>query len=138
MAPPPPGQASIARSVVNQANTIIGAGMLSFPKALAGCGSGLGVVLLLTFGCMSVVDQYLLASLARRAGRPSSFRAVCDDSGLGAHAWVVDFANVLVSVGTCIAYIMVAGDTLSRVVGGGGGGNRAVWIVFAARPGGPA
>ena len=129
----PPGKSSVGRSAVNQANTIIGAGMLSFPKALAGCGVGLGTILLLFFACMSVIDQHLLACVARKFGRPSSFKSICDGSGLSQHAWIVDASNVLVSVGACIAYLMVAGDTLARVVSevSPAWGERSLWIVLS-------
>ena len=86
---------------------------------------------------MSVVDQHLLACVARKFGRPSSFKSVCDGSGLKQHAYIVDAANVLVSVGACIAYLMVAGDTLARIVdeavpgGAGAWGSRTTWIILA-------
>ena len=50
--------------------------MLSFPKALAGCGLLLGGAFILFFATLSIIDQFLLASLARKYGRPSSFKKV--------------------------------------------------------------
>ena len=87
--------------------------MLSFPRALAGCGLLLGTIIILFFAMLSIIDQYLLSSLARKYGRPSSFKKITVGAGLAHISWFVDLSVALVSLGACIAYLMIAGDTLS-------------------------
>jgi len=93
--------------------------MLSFPAAFGSSGFALGTFLLVSFAVASVASQVMLSRLARRFGRPSSFRKTCAMSGLPALGTAIDAAVVLVCSGAGIAYLMIAGDTLARVLGNG-------------------
>jgi len=112
----PEGEATLLNSIVNQANTIVGAGMLSFPAAFAASGYVPGTLFLLSFGALSVVSQMMLGRLARRFGRPSSFKKLCHASGLGWLAVSADVSVLLVSLGGGTGYLIIAGDSLSTVV----------------------
>ena len=57
-------------------NTILGAGMLALPHALAQSGLLVGLLLLALFAALSLLGLHLLSAAADLAGRPSSFYAV--------------------------------------------------------------
>jgi hypothetical protein len=61
-------KSSIAASIVNLSNTIVGSGMLALPFALASCGYVLGFFFLVLFGCLSSLGLHLLSSCALKVG----------------------------------------------------------------------
>ena len=68
--------ASVGSGVLNMSNTILGAGMLALPHALAQSGLLVGLLLLALFAALSLLGLHLLSAAADLAGRPSSFYAV--------------------------------------------------------------
>ena len=59
-------------------STILGAGMLALPHALAQCGLLVGLLLLALFAALSLLGLHLVSAAADLAGRPSSFYAVAE------------------------------------------------------------
>lgn len=70
------GGSSIASGIVNLANTIIGAGMLGLPGAMASTGYLMGMVLIAISAAFSAHGLVLLSKAAVLTGRPSSFYSV--------------------------------------------------------------
>jgi amino acid permease len=70
------GGASIASSVVNLTNTIVGAGMLGLPGAFGGTGYIGGLILIILAAGFSAHGLVLLSKCAQRTGLPSSFYSV--------------------------------------------------------------
>jgi hypothetical protein len=73
------GQSGIFSSVVNLANTVVGAGMLGLPHAFAECGYVMGTLLLIVSAIGSSIGLHLLAVSQATVGiRPSSFYTVAN------------------------------------------------------------
>jgi amino acid permease len=68
--------ATIASSVINLTNTIIGAGMLGLPGAFGGTGYVSGMILIALSAACAAHGLVLLTKVATLAGRPCSFYSV--------------------------------------------------------------
>ena len=76
----PEGSATITSCVINLANTIVGAGMLGLPGALAGSGFVGGSILMILGATFSAHGLVLLSKAAQQAGLPSSFYSVAKEA----------------------------------------------------------
>lgn len=73
------GKSGTFSSVVNLANTVVGAGMLGLPHAFAECGSGVAILLLIFSAMGSAMGLHLLAVSQATVGvTPSSFYTVAN------------------------------------------------------------
>ena len=77
-------KASLASAICNLGNTILGAGILGLPLALARVGIIPGLLMLVCFAALASLGLHLLTEAADRAGRPASFNAVAEAAIPGA------------------------------------------------------
>ena len=120
--------ASIASSVLNLANTIMGTGILALPYALAGSGVMLGVVFLFLSATFGGLSLHLLAQSAHTSGRPATFRTVCD-AAYPRLSVIVDLIVVMNGFLACLSFLIVASDSFSKLIVGGP--PRQVWTLIA-------
>jgi amino acid permease len=112
--------ATIASSVINLANTILGAGMLAMPAAVASVGLGFGILLILFSGCCSGFGLFLLSrSATRTIGRHASFFSVAQLTYAKA-AMVIDLAIAIKCFGVGVSYLIIIGDLMPEVMTGVG------------------
>ena len=114
---PPPSQvgASVGSGVLNMSNTILGAGMLALPHALAQCGLLVGLLLLALFAALSLLGLHLVSAAADLAGRPSSFYAVAEKAVPGS-GLLIDAAIAVKCFGVATAYLIIVGDAMPQAV----------------------
>ena len=110
--------ASIASSTLNLANTIMGTGILGLPFALAGTGYVIGGVFLLVSTAVAMLSLQLLSESARTAGRPATFYSVCEAAYPGLSI-AVDIVVILNGSLACLGFLVVAGDSFSKLMVGG-------------------
>ena len=108
------GFATIISCVANLSNTILGAGTLGLPYAVAQCGIEIGLMLFCVFGCFSAFGLYLLSQSGRE------FRN-CDFSTLSRRTipWakrIVDVAVAIKCFGVGTSYIIVIGDLMPEAM----------------------
>ncbi|KAJ3126731.1 hypothetical protein HK098_007187 [Nowakowskiella sp. JEL0407] len=103
---------TITSSVINIANTMMGAGMLALPSAFAIVGLGFGMFLLVLAGVAAAFGMYLLVESARRVGRSSSFFAVSKITYPSA-AIIFDSAIAIKCFGVSVSYLVIWGDLVT-------------------------
>lgn len=101
--------ASLASSIVNLANTIIGAGLLTLPFAMKVSGGVIPFALL--FLSVSVGSAYgfrLLCRCCELTGK-YTYREL-GDAALPGRGWLIEAAKGAYTTGTCIAYMVLIAD----------------------------
>ena len=133
--PPTPAGASIGSGVLNMSNTILGAGMLALPHALAQCGLVVGLLLLVLFAGLSLLGLHLVSAAADLAGRPASFYAVAEKAVPGS-GLLIDVAIAVKCFGVATAYLIIVGDAMPQAVAPFGATgvllDRRLWTLGAA------
>eukprot|EP01062_Namystynia_karyoxenos_P020461 TRINITY_DN17746_c0_g1_i1.p1 TRINITY_DN17746_c0_g1~~TRINITY_DN17746_c0_g1_i1.p1 ORF type:complete len:566 (+),score=111.38 TRINITY_DN17746_c0_g1_i1:95-1699(+) len=115
------GKATMPSSIINLVNTIIGAGMLSIPKAFKNVGLSVGVTLLCLCAAAAAFGLNLLAECARRTGEEKTSYNVVASRNVGLAATVaVDVAVALKCFGVSVAYLVVVGDLMPDAMDGFG------------------
>ncbi|KAF8479578.1 vacuolar amino acid transporter 5 [Russula ochroleuca] len=110
------GHATLTSSVGNLANTIIGSGMLTFPRALASSGIIPGMLTCAFCGAVSAFSLYLLSTCGRHAPhRRSSFFAIATLTFPRA-AVFFDAAIAIKCFGVSISYLIIIKSLLPNVV----------------------
>ncbi|RSH90642.1 hypothetical protein EHS25_001247 [Saitozyma podzolica] len=117
------GIASIHSSVVNLANTIIGAGALAFPSAFAAMGLMPGVISCLFSGLTSIFGLYLLSRCAAVVGtapgdegKKASFSEVARITfGKGWAMRLFDLAIAIKCFGVSVSYLIICKTLLPQV-----------------------
>ncbi|KAI0299311.1 vacuolar amino acid transporter 5 [Russula brevipes] len=110
------GHATLTSCVGNLANTIIGSGMLTFPRALASAGILPGMLTCAFSGAVGAFGLYLLSACARRTPhRRSSFFAVASLTFPRA-AVFFDAAIAIKCFGVSISYLIIIKSLLPNVV----------------------
>ena len=127
--------ASVGSGVLNMSNTILGAGMLALPHALAQSGLLVGLLLLALFAALSLLGLHLLSAAADLAGRPSSFYAVAEKAVPGS-GLLIDAAIAVKCFGVATAYLIIVGDAMPQAVEAFGATglllDRRTWTLGAA------
>ncbi|KAI8049253.1 transmembrane amino acid transporter protein-domain-containing protein [Syncephalis plumigaleata] len=129
-------------STINLANTILGAGMLAMPSAIAATGLVFGSVLILFSACCSGFGLYLLSRCAAIIrSRDASFYRVAQHTYPQA-ATIIDLAIAVKCFGVGVSYLIIIGDlmpeVMSALLNGDASGNltsswltsRALWITI--------
>ncbi|KAG9258520.1 transmembrane amino acid transporter protein-domain-containing protein [Emericellopsis atlantica] len=112
------GQASMASSVVNLLNTIVGAGTLAMPSVLSHTGIMLGIFLIIWSGLCAAFGLYLQSKCARYLERgTSSFFALSQITYPNA-AVIFDMAIAVKCFGVGVSYMIIIGDLMPGVVMG--------------------
>jgi len=110
------GQATLTSSVSNLANTIIGSGMLTFPRAFASAGIIPGVLTCLFSGTVGAFGLYLLSACARKAPhRRASFFAIASLTFPRA-AVFFDAAIAIKCFGVSISYLIILKSLIPTVI----------------------
>lgn len=107
----PPRGSSIASGVVNLSNTILGAGILGIPGAIAGTGWLTGIVLIALSASFSAHGLVLLSKAAFLTGRPSSFYSVALAS-VPKFTILIDLAVALKCFGVATGYLITISDSM--------------------------
>ncbi|TQB75823.1 hypothetical protein MPDQ_001787 [Monascus purpureus] len=112
------GEASWTSSVINLVNTIIGAGVLAMPLAMAHMGIVLGVCVILWSGITSGFGLYLQSRCAQYLDRgTASFFALSQITYPNA-AVIFDAAIAIKCFGVGVSYLIIIGDLMPGVVQG--------------------
>ena len=105
------GTASIPSSVFNLCNTVIGAGILGFPSAIANTGY-IPAIILFVFVAIVTSFSLHLNMISGQSLRPkASYKALCE-STIPKLKMVVDATIALTTFGVLCAYLIVIGDSL--------------------------
>ncbi|KAI7568819.1 putative amino acid transporter [Hortaea werneckii] len=112
------GSASWLSSVINLLNTIVGAGVLAMPHAMANMGITLGIFVICWAGLTSGFGLYLQTRCARYLDRGrSSFFALSQITYPNA-AVVFDGAIAIKCFGVGVSYLIIIGDLMPGVMRG--------------------
>ncbi|KAH8146992.1 uncharacterized protein LAJ45_09073 [Morchella importuna] len=112
----PTGEASWLSSVINLMNTIVGAGVLAMPHAMAKFGITLGVFVIVFSGCMSGFGLYLQARCAKYVERgTASFFSLSQLTYPNASV-VFDAAIAIKCFGVAVSYLIIIGDLMPQVI----------------------
>lgn len=106
--------ATRSSSVLNLTNTILGAGLLSMPHAMAGVGLGLGVGLVALFGLAAVFGLLLLYDIASLHQPPHSFYKLANNV-FSSPFWV-DVAIAIKCFGVGVSYLIICGDLIPVIL----------------------
>lgn len=109
-------KASLSGSVLNLANTVIGAGVLAMPKAFVSTGLFNGVVLIFFSAFVSGLGLYFLTRCAARveAGQ-ASFFSIARRTYPSAAIWF-DSAIVIKCFGVGVSYLIVIADLTPEIM----------------------
>eukprot|EP01128_Nolandella_sp_AFSM9_P004258 TRINITY_DN1881_c0_g1_i1.p1 TRINITY_DN1881_c0_g1~~TRINITY_DN1881_c0_g1_i1.p1 ORF type:complete len:550 (+),score=85.01 TRINITY_DN1881_c0_g1_i1:116-1651(+) len=107
--------ASISSSVSNLTNTILGAGMLGLPYALATLGLGLGGFFLVLSACSSIFALHLLTLASRAVPVGFASYKTLSLKAFPKAAIVIDIAVAVKCFGVATSYLIVIGDVMPAV-----------------------
>ncbi|PGH04929.1 hypothetical protein GX51_03225 [Blastomyces parvus] len=114
------GQATWLSSVINLLNTIVGAGALAMPSALARMGITLGVIVIVWSGITAGFGLYLQSLCAQYLDKgTASFFALSQITYPNA-AVIFDAAIAIKCFGVGVSYLIIIGDLMPGVVEGFG------------------
>ncbi|RMZ89201.1 hypothetical protein DV736_g3574, partial [Chaetothyriales sp. CBS 134916] len=110
------GNASWISSVVNLLNTIVGAGVLAMPLAMAHMGVVLGVIVILWAGLTAGFGLYLQTLCAAYLERGSSSFFALSQITYPNAAIIFDAAIAIKCFGVGVSYLIIIGDLMPGVV----------------------
>ncbi len=109
-----PGKASVASSIFNLTNTMMGAGVLSLPFAMRSAGIAAGLTLLVFVACLSCAALVLLIKCGE-ATRQFTYKGVASIAFGSSFALFAEFIIILYTSGTLISYPIILGDFVSSI-----------------------
>ncbi|KAJ4984452.1 transmembrane amino acid transporter [Stagonosporopsis vannaccii] len=112
------GQASWISSVINLANTILGAGLLAMPSALSKMGIFLGIFVIAWAGFTSAFGLYLQTRCARYVDRGHVSFAALSQLTYPNASILFDAAIAIKCFGVAVSYLIIIGDLMPGVVVG--------------------
>ena len=129
------GGAGVLSGVLVLANTLLGAGMLGLPAAIARCGYVAGSIFLVGFAASGALGLLLLSEAADAVGRPSTFNRLAN-AALPGGALAFDLAIALKCFGVATSYLIVVGDNLPKAMVGFGVASplllqRRTWVLVS-------
>lgn len=108
-------KASIPSSVFNLCNTIVGAGILGLPEAVAQTGYIVSAFLFVAIAVINLFTLNLNLSCAKLLAPNSSYTTLCHAT-IPKLQYVVDASVAITCFGVCCAYFVVIGDLLPDVI----------------------
>ncbi|KAJ4367811.1 hypothetical protein N0V86_009647 [Didymella sp. IMI 355093] len=112
------GQASWISSVINLANTILGAGLLAMPSALSKMGIFLGIFVIAWAGFTAGFGLYLQTRCARYVDRGHVSFAALSQLTYPNASILFDAAIAIKCFGVAVSYLIIIGDLMPGVVVG--------------------
>ncbi|KAF2134708.1 hypothetical protein P153DRAFT_362451 [Dothidotthia symphoricarpi CBS 119687] len=112
------GQASWISSVINLANTILGAGLLAMPSALSKMGIFLGIFVIAWAGITAGFGLYLQTRCARYVDRGTVSFAALSQLTYPNLSILFDAAIAIKCFGVAVSYLIIIGDLMPGVVRG--------------------
>ncbi|KAH7410148.1 transmembrane amino acid transporter protein-domain-containing protein [Phaeosphaeria sp. MPI-PUGE-AT-0046c] len=112
------GQASWISSVINLANTILGAGLLAMPSALSKMGIFLGIFVIIWAGSTAGFGLYLQTRCARYLDRGHVSFASLSQLTYPNLSILFDAAIAIKCFGVAVSYLIIIGDLMPGVVQG--------------------
>ncbi|KAF1922779.1 uncharacterized protein M421DRAFT_104833 [Didymella exigua CBS 183.55] len=112
------GQASWISSVINLANTILGAGLLAMPSALSKMGVFLGIFVIAWAGSTAAFGLYLQTRCARYIDRGHVSFAALSQLTYPNASILFDAAIAVKCFGVAVSYLIIIGDLMPGVVVG--------------------
>ena len=97
------------------ANTIMGAGILGLPYALAQTGWLLGTIIMIFCACNSVFALHELAVCAALTSKPSSFYSVAMKAAPD-FVWLIDAAVAIKCFGVATSYLIIIGGVMPEAM----------------------
>lgn len=113
-----PGQATWISSVINLANTILGAGLLAMPSALSKMGIFLGIFVIAWAGMTAGFGLYLQTRCARYVDRGQVSFATLSQLTYPNLSIIFDAAIAIKCFGVAVSYLIIIGDLMPGVVRG--------------------
>lgn len=112
--------AGLFSSTINLTNTIIGAGVLGLPYAVATCGLFVGILMLFLSGLASAFGLYLLVQCSDRcyvlAPQLNASYYTCARLTYPKIAFVIDTVVFIKCFGVAVSYLIVIGDLMPDVM----------------------
>ncbi|KAI4931117.1 hypothetical protein J4E85_003706 [Alternaria conjuncta] len=112
------GQATWISSVINLANTILGAGLLAMPSALSKMGIFLGIFVIAWAGTTAGFGLYLQTRCARYIDRGHVSFATLSQMTYPNLSIIFDAAIAVKCFGVAVSYLIIIGDLMPGVVRG--------------------
>lgn len=112
------GQATWISSVINLANTILGAGLLAMPSALSKMGIFLGIFVIAWAGATAGFGLYLQTRCARYIDRGHVSFATLSQMTYPNLSIIFDAAIAIKCFGVAVSYLIIIGDLMPGVVRG--------------------
>ncbi|CAO2654088.1 Nn.00g108210.m01.CDS01 [Neocucurbitaria sp. VM-36] len=112
------GQATWISSVINLANTILGAGLLAMPSALSKMGIFLGIFVIAWAGITAGFGLYLQTRCARYVDRGHVSFATLSQLTYPNLSIIFDAAIAIKCFGVAVSYLIIIGDLMPGVVVG--------------------
>jgi len=112
------GQATWISSVINLANTILGAGLLAMPSALSKMGIFLGIFVIIWAGTTAGFGLYLQTRCARYVERGHVSFATLSQLTYPNLSIIFDAAIAIKCFGVAVSYLIIIGDLMPGVVVG--------------------
>lgn len=97
------------------ANTIMGAGILGLPYALAQTGWLVGTIIMILCACNSVFALHELAVCAALTSKPSSFYTVAMKAAPN-FVWLIDAAVAIKCFGVATSYLIIIGGVMPEAM----------------------
>ncbi|KAJ2556551.1 hypothetical protein EV175_001934 [Coemansia sp. RSA 1933] len=108
------GRSSAIGAGFNLVNTIIGSGILALPYALKEAGFYAGIATLVAASVLIHLALRMLVLAGRRTGL-YRYEAVSEAAGGRIGYYALAFGLAVSSIGSCISYLIIIGDTASSV-----------------------
>ncbi|EDU41619.1 vacuolar amino acid transporter 6 protein [Pyrenophora tritici-repentis] len=112
------GEATWISSVINLANTILGAGLLAMPSALSKMGVFLGIFVIAWAGTTAGFGLYLQTRCARYIDRGHVSFATLSQMTYPNASIIFDAAIAIKCFGVAVSYLIIIGDLMPGVVRG--------------------
>lgn len=123
---------TLASGILNLTQTILGAGILAMPSAIANVGVVFGSILIIVSAGASGFGLYLLSLLAQTSGRNASFFS-CSKMTWPNLSTFFDLAIAIKCFGVSVSYLVICRDLLPQVILGLFPGVRLDSSIFTSR-----